>query len=302
MSIRFGFLGTGYWGEEVHLPTLSTLKGAELVGIWGRNDEKARALAEKFGVSAFDRFDDLMARVDAVAIAVAPEAQGPLAIRAAEAGKHLFLEKPIATSTQDAQRLAAAAKRHGISSVVFFMRRFVPAIESDIQAFSRKTWHSCRVRLFTGAMVSDSPYEGSKWRQIEGAALWDNGPHVLSILLPILGPVRNVSAKREGRLVYVATRHARGATTDIVLTLHAAPSEVVTSYEFSGPSGIVNLAGFTSTRESRRQACARAISDLLQNISKGEMRHRCDVRIGALGAQILSAAQRSIGTGRPVDI
>ena len=62
--------------------------------------------------------------MDAVAFAVPPHMQAPLAIRAAEAGKHLLLEKPIALSADDADKLAAAVEEAGVASVVFFTWRF----------------------------------------------------------------------------------------------------------------------------------------------------------------------------------
>ena len=249
MTLRFGFAGTGYWAEQVHLPVLSTLKDVTLAGIWGRSSEKTHTLADKFGTSAFERFEDLLNEVDAVAFAIAPAAQAALATKAAQAGKHLFLEKPVATTSDEAQRLAKTVKESGVASVVFFMRRFTPVIEADVQSFSQQSWRSCQVRWFGAVMVPGSPYEGSVWRQAEGMALWDMAPHVFSILLPILGPVRRVSARHEGHTVCVTSHHAGGASADILLSLHAAPSEVVADFEFRGAPGNVKLAGITSTSE-----------------------------------------------------
>ena len=62
--------------------------------------------------------------MDAVAFAVPPHVQAPLAVRAAQAGKHLLLEKPIALSVDDADKLVAAVEAADVASVVFFTWRF----------------------------------------------------------------------------------------------------------------------------------------------------------------------------------
>ena len=94
--MRFGVLGTGHWARTVHAATLASHPSAELVGIWGRDLAKAKAVGAEFDVPGFAGVDELLAQVDAVSIALPPAVQAPLAERAAAAGKHLLLEKPIA--------------------------------------------------------------------------------------------------------------------------------------------------------------------------------------------------------------
>src|SRR6266508_2383751 len=96
MPLRFGLLGTGYWARETHAAALAIQDGAELVGVWGRNPTKAAAVAERYGVRSFGDPDALFAAVDAVAFALPPDVQAELAVRAATAGRHLLLEKPLA--------------------------------------------------------------------------------------------------------------------------------------------------------------------------------------------------------------
>src|SRR3954468_5644278 len=106
--MRFGVLGTGFWAREIHAASLAEHPDAELVGVWGRDLSKAKALGAQFDVQGYDDLDALLDRVDAVSFSLPPDVQVPLAIRAAEAGKHLLLEKPIALSVEDADRLGAA--------------------------------------------------------------------------------------------------------------------------------------------------------------------------------------------------
>src|ERR1051325_7903998 len=94
--MRFGLLGTGPWGQLAHAPGLAAHDGIDLVGVWGRDPAKAAALADQHGVATYPDFEKLLDDVDAVAIALPPHIQGDLALRAAVAGKHLFLDKPVA--------------------------------------------------------------------------------------------------------------------------------------------------------------------------------------------------------------
>ena len=94
--MRFGVLGTGFWARVVHAAALAAHPSAELVGVWGRDLAKAKAVGAEFDVPGYGDVDALLADVDAVAVALPPDVQAPLAVRAAEAGKHLLLEKPIA--------------------------------------------------------------------------------------------------------------------------------------------------------------------------------------------------------------
>ena len=116
-AMRFGLLGTGFWALEVHGTALAAHGDCDPVGVWGRDPGKAAATAGKLGAQPYDDVDALLADVDAVSIALPPAIQAPLAVRAAEAGRHLLLEKPIALRVADAEpdwaRVAAIGKAYG---------------------------------------------------------------------------------------------------------------------------------------------------------------------------------------------
>src|SRR4051812_4881123 len=123
--LRFGLVGTGYWADVAHAAGIVAHPQAELVGVWGRDPAKAAALAAKHGVRAFDELDELSAAVDAVAFSVPPDVQAELALPAAEAGKALLLEKPLALSVEPAERLVDAVRA---PTVVFFTYRLHPRV------------------------------------------------------------------------------------------------------------------------------------------------------------------------------
>lgn len=131
--MRFGLAGTGHWAGSAHAPALaaSSADGIEFSSVWGRNPAATAGLAARYQVTPYQDFGRFLASVDAVDFAVPPDVQAPLAIRAAEAGKHLLLEKPVALSVSDADKLAAAVSTAGVASVVFFTHQF----DTEIRAW-----------------------------------------------------------------------------------------------------------------------------------------------------------------------
>jgi predicted dehydrogenase len=129
VRVRFGLFGTGYWAAEVHAAALAAAADAQFVGVWGRDPAKAAGLAQRYGCRAYDDVDVLIADVDAVDVALPPAVQAPIAARAAAAGRHLLLDKPLALSSAAAdqvvsaghgcgQRAARSLPRRGVTSVV----------------------------------------------------------------------------------------------------------------------------------------------------------------------------------------
>jgi len=96
--LRFGLVGTGYWAHIAHAPALASTEGIELAAVWGRDPRAAAALAAEYQAAPYEEIEAMLAAVDGVAFAVPPDVQAPIAAAAARAGKHLMLEKPIATT------------------------------------------------------------------------------------------------------------------------------------------------------------------------------------------------------------
>jgi len=111
-----------------HGPGLVSLDEIELVGVWGRHLDRAQPVAQELGARAYDDYAALLRDVDAVAFTVPPDVQAVMATEAAKAGKHLLLEKPVATTVPAAQALADAAR--DVVSVVFFTDRFASTARS----------------------------------------------------------------------------------------------------------------------------------------------------------------------------
>ena len=164
--MRFGLVGTGPWATMAHGPGLAAAHGVDLVGVWGRSLEKAETLAGSLGVTAYDDYDALLADVEAVAFAVPPDVQAEMALVAAQAGKHLLLDKPVAMDVEAARALRDAATAAGVASVVFFTDRFIDGSRAWFrQVASTGGWRGGWLRWFSSLQQADNPFGSSPWRQ-----------------------------------------------------------------------------------------------------------------------------------------
>ncbi|MER6591243.1 Gfo/Idh/MocA family oxidoreductase [Micromonospora purpureochromogenes] len=298
--LRFGLFGTGHWAAETHAAAIDAHPRAELVGVWGRNPERAAELADRHGVPAFGDVDALLDECDAVAVALPPDIQADLAVRAAIAGRHLLLDKPLALTLADADRVVAAAQQSGVASVVFFTQRYHPNVTGFLASTAAAGgWQHARATMFASIYQPGSPYGDSQWR-IEHGALWDIGPHALSIILPVLGRVTRVAAMNgPSGLVHLLLTHVGGATSAISLTLDAPREAMTRDFVFFGENGTEAVPPGDGDAIT---AFGTAIDQLLEEIDAGTRDHRCDVRFGREVVAILSAAEVARAEGRTVEI
>jgi predicted dehydrogenase len=230
-----------------------------------------------------------------VAVALPPDVQAELATRAAAAGKHLLLDKPLAFSTEAADALVAAVHDSGVRSVVFFTQRFNSPNAGWLDEVVREGgWFAGQVTHYVNIFGAGSPYADSPWRSTHGA-LWDIGAHALSILLPVLGPVETVVAQRgPGDAVNVGLQHAGGVASTMALSLTAPEGSLHWEPRFFGAHRTVTMPHSTS---SPQQALGSAIDVLVDEAVPHPWRHPCDVRFGRDVVAVLEAAQRFLDTG-----
>ncbi|MDT0391154.1 Gfo/Idh/MocA family protein [Streptomyces dubilierae] len=292
--MRIGLLGTGPWAQIAHAPALSGHDELDFAGVWGRRPEAAKELAERHGVRAYDDVDALLADVDAVAVALPPQVQADLAVRAARAGCHLLLDKPLAPTVEQGRAVVAAADAAGVASVVFFTTRFQPGPQTWIaEQAAVPGWFTARAQWLGAVFTSESPF-ATPWRREKGA-LWDVGPHALSVLLPVLGDVRRVTAAAygPGDTVYVVLDHDRGAASTLTLSLTAPPAAAGATVELRGEAGVAVLP---EGSDGAVPALMRAADALLATVRTGRP-HPCDAAFGLRVTEILTAAQDLLDGG-----
>ncbi|CAL9323487.1 Gfo/Idh/MocA family protein [Streptomyces sp. SudanB182_2057] len=287
--MRIGLLGTGPWARATYAPALAEHTGLEFTGVWGRRPEAATELAERYGVTAYAGVDALLADVDAVAVALPPSVQAELAVRAAGAGRHLLLDKPLAVSAAEGRAVVEAVERAGVASVVFFTARFQKEPDAWIEEQAAVAgWFTARAHWLGAVFTSDSPFAASPWRREKGA-LWDVGPHALSVLLPVLGDVRQVVAAAYGPAdtVHLVLDHATGASSSLTLSLTAPPAAAGAEVELRGEAGVAVMPG---SSEGAVAALSRAADALVRAAGTGRP-HPCDAAFGLRVTEILATAQ-----------
>ncbi len=127
MSLNLGVIGLGHLGS-LHTKMLSSAGGATLTGVFDTDAGRCAEIAGMYGVVACSTLNELLGIVDAVSIATPTSNHFATASIAIERGKHVFLEKPITETVQQAKDLNALAARRNVIIQVGHIERFNPAI------------------------------------------------------------------------------------------------------------------------------------------------------------------------------
>ena len=288
-ALAVGLAGAGPWARAVHAPMLAAGPETRLAAIWSRTEEPARALAQEHGVPVASSFDALLESCDAVAIAVPPDAQAALAVRAAAAGKALLLEKPLALDLAGAERVATAVAAAGVGSVMVLTYRFAPAVRAflaDAAAFGATGGRAC---FISGAFLG-GPFAGSGWR-VEHGALLDVGPHILDLVDAALGPIVAMRAHEStDGWIGILADHLDGAVSEISISCRAAITPSRTEVELFGPEGSLSVDG---RADSRDVIFATLRADFAAAAASGGP-HPCDAARGLHLQRLLTMAAEAL--------
>jgi UDP-N-acetylglucosamine 3-dehydrogenase len=132
-------VGTGFWGKN-HARVYKETESTELVAICDVDAERAKTVASQFGVKAYTSSTRLLKNkaVEAVSICTWSTSLAKEALKALRAGKHVLVEKPMATNTGQAERLLATAEENRVHFTVGFLMRFIPGLRHIREAVSNK--------------------------------------------------------------------------------------------------------------------------------------------------------------------
>jgi predicted dehydrogenase len=127
--IKAGVLGAGHLGK-IHLRLLDTSNHYELVGLYDPNTQNAKALSKEKGYSLFESAEALIEACEMIDIVTPTINHHEVALKALKAGKHIFIEKPIANSLDEALEITQTAAQHGLLGQVGHVERFNPAFKA----------------------------------------------------------------------------------------------------------------------------------------------------------------------------
>ncbi len=199
--LRVGIVGCGAVAELHANFGYAALSGSvDLVAVCDRRNDRASAIASPFGATTYNNFDEMLRdpRVDAVDLCVPHAAHADLAVKALEAGRHVLVEKPIATSVASAEKMVETAEKRGLTLCVSenypFLdpfRRAQEMIQSG-EIGRVVSLRSHRVGYLSGIWLRDG------WRQnadiAGGGMLLDQGCHYTNILRMLGGEIDEVCA------------------------------------------------------------------------------------------------------------
>lgn len=199
MGMGIGLIGLGIWGER-HAQTIARA-GGTVAACFARTEQTRVAFAAKHGGKAASSVDELLAmpEVEAVIIATPHSTHADIACKAAQAGKHVLLEKPFALKVADGMRAIEASKRAGTTLQLAHFRRRVGAMRElkRLQETTLGQIHHAEATM-DRPVVANDPMDSS-WRtnvhESPLGSLTVNAVHWIDALQYLLGPVESVFAR-----------------------------------------------------------------------------------------------------------
>lgn len=203
-DLRLGLIGQGY-GLQVLLPAFRSHPGVAIVAVAARDTARAEAAASAAEIpKAYGDWRTMLDSgvVDAIAVAVPPQAQTEIALYALERGIHVFAEKPMAADLASAQALARAAERSGCANVIDFNFRQIAAFGAARALLRQGAIGQIRHVAVTWQVESyANKARLPGWKadqQAGGGALFNFVSHSLDYLEDFAGPIRGLSARLAG--------------------------------------------------------------------------------------------------------
>ncbi|MCA0970873.1 Gfo/Idh/MocA family oxidoreductase [Halobacillus litoralis] len=200
-TVRWGIIGCGDVTEVKSGPAFQQAENSSLVAVMRRNGEKAKDYAERHGVPKwYDKAEDLIHddEVDAVYIATPPSSHKEYTLLAAEAGKPVYVEKPMADRSGECEEMVEACEKHGVPLFVAYYRRSLPRFLKVKELIEDGEIGEVRFASIqqTQQLIAKEEDGSWPWRVLpekSGAGLfYDVGSHTLDLFEYLLGPLQDV--------------------------------------------------------------------------------------------------------------
>jgi predicted dehydrogenase len=211
MPLRIGVVGLGYWGPNL-ARNLAAMPGCELTWCCDPSEQARERIAARFpGARVTAEIDALLAdpTLDALALATPVPSHASLAVRVLEAGKHCFVEKPLAQSVHDAERAVSAAADSGRVLMVGHLLEYHPGVQKLKQLADSgelgDIYYIYGNRLNLGKLRADEN------------ALWSLGAHDVSVVLHLAG-------EEPSEVVAYGESYVRPGVEDVVFCFMRFPS------------------------------------------------------------------------------
>jgi predicted dehydrogenase len=201
MSLGFGIVGCGMIAG-FHAKAINEIDGAHLVACQSRRMEAAESFAAEHGGKAYAELADLLAdaSIDVITVCTPSGAHLDPAVAAANAGKHVIVEKPLEVTTERCDKIIDACRKNGVTLSTIFPSRFHDSSillkkAVDDGRFGTLTLGDAYVKWFRTQEYYDSGQWRGTWELDGGGALMNQAIHSVDLLLWLMGDVAEVSAQ-----------------------------------------------------------------------------------------------------------
>ena len=217
-KINFGILGGGAIAA-FHADAINELDDANLVGLFDPNPENSKAFSEKYGIKAYASYSGMLedSGIDAVCICTPSSFHAEGAINALEHSKHVVLEKPMAFTAEEADKIIEACEKSNCILTVISQRRFsddIRYVKKLVEENAFGTISFCD--LYLKYWRKEDYYSSSPWKGTlamdGGGALMNQGIHGVDIVLYIMGEAKLLHGK-------VKTMYHKIETEDTAIAL-----------------------------------------------------------------------------------
>lgn len=203
--VNVGLIGCGRVARA-HVAALKAAEHTRLVAVCDIKEDRAKAFAEETGAAPYTDWRELLTRddIDAIQICTPHYLHAEMAIAAANAGKHVLTEKPMAISVADADAMIEAARRNNVLLGVIFQNRYNDASQAIKQAIDSGRLGEIRgARAFITWDRSDDYYRNSDWKgtwdKEGGGVLIDQAIHTIDLMQWLIGEVDSIRATYDTR-------------------------------------------------------------------------------------------------------
>jgi UDP-N-acetyl-2-amino-2-deoxyglucuronate dehydrogenase len=339
-SLRFGIIGCGLISNW-HADAILEIEGTQLVGATDVSEKSRVSFASKYNILAFDSVDELLLRndIDVVCICTPSGLHAPLSIQAANAGKHIIVEKPMAITIEQADGIIEACEKNNVKAAVISQSRFSDVVVKlkdtvDKGLLGKLITGDAQMKFYRSQEYYDSGGWRGTWSMDGGGALMNQGIHNVDILSYIMGPVKNIFAytrtlarKIEVEDTAVALLEYENGALGIIQATTSIYPGLPRRLEVNGDKGSITIEGSTFTNwsiEGREvpadvklgkgdrssasdpgafgiEGHIRQISDMVDAI-KNDRRPLVDQHQGKIPIEIILAIYESSKTGKMVKL
>lgn len=255
MSLTLGLVGAGAAGK-LHATALEKVEGANLSVVHNRSSNKGEEFASSWDIDYIENYEEIvsMEELDIVDVCTATGTHSKFAIPAAEAGKHLIIEKPLETSPEKCEEIIVAARKNDVEIAVIFQNRFKDSVHIIRKAL--ETNRLGQLVLGTAKINWYRPpeYYKNNWKGTKeldgGGALINQGIHTIDLLQWLMGEVNTITGQIktlahdiEGEDVGVATLEFNNGSLGTITGSTASYPGLDEKLGIYGTKGSIELTG-----------------------------------------------------------